>query len=131
MCVCVYVDLRCLGLEGHEAGWSVCQDVEVRGGWGTHGCGPALRVHLVVDQTPLLQEGVDSAAEETQECYTVRRLETFTFSGLHTPHDCTHVSCQVPAAGGGRQVLLRVQPVGVNHEVPVRQVTERRHTEIF
>lgn len=65
VCVCVYVDLGCLGLEGHQAGWSVCQDMEMGGGWGTHGCGPALGVHLVVDQTPLLQEGVDSAAEET------------------------------------------------------------------
>ncbi len=54
-----------------------------------------------------------------------KTLEILTFS-LHPPHDCTHVSCQVPAAGGGGQVLLRVQSVGVNHEVSVRQVTERR-----
>lgn len=43
------MDLGRLGLQGHQAGWSVCQDMEVRGGRGTHGCGPALRVHLVVD----------------------------------------------------------------------------------
>lgn len=42
------------------------------------------------------------------------------------PHDGAHVSCQVPAAGSGGQVLLRVQPVGVNHEVPVGQVTEEK-----
>ncbi len=62
VCAYVFVDLGRLGLQGHQAGWSVCQDMEVRGGWGTHRSGPALRVHLVVDQTPLLQEGVDSAA---------------------------------------------------------------------
>lgn len=36
----------------------------MRGGRGPHGCWPALRVHLVVDQSPLLQEGMDSAGEE-------------------------------------------------------------------
>lgn len=60
------MDLGGLGLEGHETGWSVCQDVKVRGGWGAHGRGPALRVHLVVDKSPLLQEGVDSAGEKAQ-----------------------------------------------------------------
>lgn len=59
-------DLGRLGLQGHQAGGSVCQHVKVRSGRGAHGCGPALGVHLVVNQTPLLQEGVDSAAEESQ-----------------------------------------------------------------
>lgn len=45
-----------LGLQGHQAGRGVSQDVEVGGGRGAHGGGPALGVHLVVDQTPLLQE---------------------------------------------------------------------------
>lgn len=37
------------------------QHVEVGGGWGAHGGGTALSVHLVVDETPLLQESVDAA----------------------------------------------------------------------
>lgn len=59
------MDLGRLGLQGHQTGRSVCKDVEVRSGWGTHGCGSALRVNLVIDEAPLLQEGVHSAAEET------------------------------------------------------------------
>lgn len=65
-CVSVQVDLGRLGLQGHQAGGSVCQHMEVRGGRWTHGCGPALRVHLVVNQTPLLQECMDSVAEEAK-----------------------------------------------------------------
>lgn len=60
------MDLGGLRLEGHQTGWSVCQDVKVRGGWRAHGCGPTLRVDLVVDKSPLLQEGVDSAGEKAQ-----------------------------------------------------------------
>ena len=41
-----------------------------------------------------------------------------------SPHDRTHVSCEVATAGGGGEVLLRVQAVSVNHEVTVRQVSE-------
>lgn len=63
----MFLDLGCLGLQGHQAGGSVGQHMKVRGGRGTHGCGPALGVHLVVNQTPLFQEGVDSAAEGAQD----------------------------------------------------------------
>lgn len=67
MCHCAMsADLGGLWLQGHQAGWCVCQDVEVRGRWGAHGCGPALRVHLVVDESPLLKESMDSAREETK-----------------------------------------------------------------
>lgn len=55
-----------LRLQGHQAGGCVGQHMKVRGGWGTHGSGTALGVHLVVDQTPLLQEGMDSALETAQ-----------------------------------------------------------------
>lgn len=72
ICLGVFADLGRLGLQGHQAGGSVCQHMKVRGGWGTHGCGPALGVHLVVYQTPLLQEGVDSAAEGSQR---IQQLE--------------------------------------------------------
>lgn len=48
------------------------------------------------------------------------------YSTSHQPHDCTHISSQVSAACSGGEVLLRVQPVGVNHEVSVSQVTGER-----
>lgn len=49
-----------------------------------------------------------------------------------SPHDGAHVPGQVPAAGGGGEVLLRVEPVGVDHEVPVGQVSagRSRRTEV-
>ena len=43
-------------MEGDKARGGVGQDVEVGGGGRTHGERAALRVHLVVHQTPLLQE---------------------------------------------------------------------------
>lgn len=39
-----------------------------------------------------------------------------------SPHDGTDVPGQVPATGSGGEVLLRVQPVCVDHEVAVGQV---------
>lgn len=56
-----------LGLQRHQPRGGVGQDVEMRGGWGAHGGGPALGVHLVVDEAPLLQEGVDPAEEEKKK----------------------------------------------------------------
>ena len=54
--VCVCPDLRGSVVEGDKSRGGVGQDVEV-GGWGrSHGERAALRVHLVVHQTPLLQE---------------------------------------------------------------------------
>jgi len=38
------------------------------------------------------------------------------------PHDGTDITGQVPAAGGGGEILLGVQPVRVNHEVSISQV---------
>lgn len=105
----------------------------MRGGWRAHGCGPALRVHLVVDQSPLFQEGMDPAGQyrhcshyDLTDSYNLGLKDYVTHRELDPPHDRTHISCQVPAAGGGGQVLLRVESVGVNHKVPVRQVTKRR-----
>lgn len=46
-------------VQGHEARRCVSQHGEVRGGRGAHGQRAAVGVHLVVDQTPLLQEGVN------------------------------------------------------------------------
>lgn len=53
--------LRRLGLQRHQTGGRIGQHVEMGGGWGAHGGGPALGVHLVVDEAPLLQEGVHPA----------------------------------------------------------------------
>lgn len=50
-----------LGLQRHQPRGRIGQDVEVGGRRGAHGGGPALGVHLVVDEAPLLQEGVDPA----------------------------------------------------------------------
>lgn len=43
-------------LQRSQPGRRVDEDIEVRGGWGSHREGPALCIHLVVDQTPLLQK---------------------------------------------------------------------------
>lgn len=40
------------------------------------------------------------------------------------PEDGADVSGEVPPTGRGRQVLVRVQPVRVHHEVAVREVSE-------
>lgn len=51
---------------------------------------------------------------------------------MNSPHDGADVPGQVPAAGGGGEVLLGVQPVRVDHEVAVGQVSVgglRRSTE--
>ncbi len=40
------------------------------------------------------------------------------------PHDRTHISSEVSPAGGGGQVLLRIQPVCVNHEVTISQIAK-------
>ena len=45
-------------VDRYDARWSVSQDVEVGGGWGTHRGGATVSIHLVVDQAPLLQECV-------------------------------------------------------------------------
>lgn len=38
------------------------------------------------------------------------------------PHDGTDITRQVPATGSGGEILLGVQPVSINHEVPIGQV---------
>lgn len=43
---------------------------------------------------------------------------------VRSPHDGTDIPGQVPATGGGGEVLLRVQPIRVDHEVTVGQVSE-------
>lgn len=48
-----------------QARGGVSQHVEVGGGRGAHGEGPALSIHLVVHQPPLLQEGMHPSREMT------------------------------------------------------------------
>lgn len=55
-----------LGLQRHQPRGRIGQHVEVGGGGGAHGGGPALGVHLVVDEAPLLQEGVNPAESRAQ-----------------------------------------------------------------
>ena len=52
-------------VQRHEARRCVGQHGEVWCGWGAHGQRAALRVHLVVHQTPLLQEGVNPGDRQT------------------------------------------------------------------
>lgn len=52
------------------------------------------KTNLIVDQTPLLEEGVH-------------------------PHDGAHVSREVAPAGSNCKILARVEAVGVDHEVAV------------
>ena len=53
-------------VQWHETRGGVGQYVEMRCGWGAHREGSALCIHLVINQPPLLQEGVDPNAQ-TQE----------------------------------------------------------------
>lgn len=43
--------------------------------------------------------------------------------GSVEPHDGANIPSQVPAAGGGGEVLLRIQPIRVDHEVAIGQVS--------
>ena len=65
VCVFAYPDLRGSVVEGDKSRGGVGQDVEVGGGGRTHGERAALRVHLVVHQTPLLQERMHPRVGET------------------------------------------------------------------
>ena len=74
--------------------------VEVGSGGRSHGLGVPLRLHVVVDQPPLLQEAV------------------------HT-QDGPHVTGQVAPAGRHTEILCWVQPKTVHHEVTVGDVAVR------
>lgn len=47
------------------------------------------------------------------------------------PNDGAHVSGEVASARRGAEVFLRVQPVRVDHEVPIRQVSSVMETPCF
>lgn len=45
------------------------------------------------------------------------------------PHEGANISGEVPPAGRGAQILLRIEPVRVDHEAAVRQVAAAREGE--
>lgn len=53
------------------------------------------------------------------------KLKKETEKNLISPHYSTHITGQVSPAGSGGEILLRVQPISVNHEVTVGQVSVR------
>lgn len=61
--------------------------------------------YLIVDQSPLLQKGVDA-------------------------HDCAHVTSQVPATGCHSQVFDGVEAICVDHKIAVVLVNSRRLASI-
>lgn len=66
----------------------------------------------------------------TLNCYlqiTKTRYKLKSRSKCIRPHNGTDVPSQVSATGGGGQVLLRVQPVRVDHEVTIGQVSVQEH----
>lgn len=66
----------------------------------------ASSTHLVVDQAPLLQEG------------------------MH-PHDRSYISRQVSSTRRHGQIFGRVQPIGVDHEIPIILVDLRRLASVL
>lgn len=63
-------------IDGLKSWRCVGHDVEVRGGWGAHGSGPVVHIHLIVNQAPLLQESVDSVYTQNTKhsCYNIKLL---------------------------------------------------------
>lgn len=57
--------------------------------------------HLIVDESPLFQEGVN-------------------------PHDGTDVSGQIPSTRSDGEVFTRPQSIGVDHKVPIFLINRRR-----
>jgi hypothetical protein len=57
--------------------------------------------YLIVDQSPLLQEPMN-------------------------PHDSSHITSQIPPTSRNSQILSRVQPIGIDHEIPIILVDTRR-----
>lgn len=94
-------------VERDEARGRVGKHGEVWGGWRPHGQRTAVRVHLVVDQTPLLQEGVDPDGSRSKS----RRCESVS---LAPP--------VAPAAGGRTHLMMaHTSPVRfLRQEVEVR-----------
>lgn len=71
--------------------------MKMRGRGWSHRRGPRLRVHLIIDEAPLLEKGV------------------------HT-NDGANVAHKVSPTGRGSEVLRRVEPVRVNHKVTIGHV---------
>jgi hypothetical protein len=57
--------------------------------------------YLIIDQSPLLQEPMD-------------------------PHDSSHITSQIPPTSRNSQILSRVQPISIDHEISIILVYTRR-----
>lgn len=57
-------------MERHKSRGSIRKHVEMRSRRGAHGHGAAFRIHLVVNETPLLQKGMDPMGQQLQETMT-------------------------------------------------------------
>lgn len=85
--------------DGRQTARRVAENGEVRRARRSHRRWPNVLIDLIIDQTPLLEKGVDS-------------------------HDRADVSGQISSAGGDRQILIRIQTIRVDHEVSIGHVTE-------
>ena len=79
---------------------SVHHDVEVSSCRWSHGLREPLCIHVVVDQTPLLQEP------------------------MH-PHDGCHISRQVASTCCDGEILSRMQTKAIHHEIAIGHVSGR------
>lgn len=70
-------------VQGHEAGWGVGQHGEVGSGRGAHGQRATVGVHLVVHQTPLLQERVNSGERSQFTSHDAETCNHLNVSALH------------------------------------------------
>lgn len=59
-------------MQRHQPRGGVGQNIEMGGGRGPHGHGAALGIHLVIDEPPLLQEGVDPVRDRTNSTFTTK-----------------------------------------------------------
>lgn len=66
----------------------------------------ARATHLIIHQPPLLQKR------------------------MH-PHNRPNIPCQIPPARRHRQILARIQPIRVHHEIPVILVNRRRLASVL
>ena len=130
-----------LGLEGERAGTgftarvdevgetagSVEGDSEMAREGRTECSGTAIRVDLTEISTSL-RLGRNAAAK-THAAHLVVYQPPLLQERMH-PHDSAHVTRQIPPAGRHGQILPRVQPIRVDHKVPIVLVYRRRLASI-
>lgn len=85
--------------DGCETARRISENSEMRSTRGSHRCWTKILIDLIVDQPPLLEKGMNT-------------------------HDRTNITRQIPTTGRDRQVFIRIQSIGIDHEVPIGHVTE-------